>query len=113
MKNNGIVITMTPNSTVLHQRIRFLLGKSVNWDIKEFFNLGENGFTGHWREYTKNELIQIHQWSGFNVVKAINTNIFSLISKISFAKLLHLLVRLVSYLLPNSREANIIVAQKS
>jgi len=113
LKPKGVVITMTPNLTVLHQRLRFALGRSVFWDIKEFFDLGEKGFTGHWREYTKAELIKMHEWSGFSVIKAINTNIFSLTKKMSFCNILHLLVRLISLFIFNSKEANIIIAQKS
>ncbi|GEM_PF-735049 len=110
--DNGVVITMTPNLSVLYKRIRFLCGASPYWDIRSFFDLGELGFVGHWREYTQKELRQMHEWANFVIRKELHTDIFNLREKKSLRNYAHRVLRAVSFLIPESREAHIVVAQK-
>ena len=112
LKDGGYVITMTPNLAVFYKRLRFLLGLSPYWNVADFFNLGELGFTGHWREYTPKELNWIHKQAGFSLIEAKNWDIFPLADKKKLRNFLHLFVRYISYPIPNSREANIIVGKK-
>lgn len=113
LKDGGHVITMTPNLAVFYKRLRFLLGLSPHWNVADFFNLGELGFTGHWREYTKHELCWMHEQSGFKIIRVSNSDIFHLADKKNLRNLWHILIRYISYPLPNSREAHIIVAKKN
>ena len=53
LQEKGKIILQTPNATVLHKRIQLLLGKNPYMLIREnVFN------PGHFREYTKAELIE-------------------------------------------------------
>ena len=113
LKKGGYVITMTPNLTVFYKRLRFLFGLSPYWDVKDFFSLGERGFTGHWREYTPKELQWVHKQAGFNIIGVQNCDIYPLADKKNPRNFLHLLVRYMSYPMPNSREANIVVGKKN
>lgn len=113
LKSRGYVITMTPNLAVFYKRLRFLFGLSPHWNVADFFNLGERGFTGHWREYTASELQWVHRQAGFAIIKADNCDIFSLADKKNPRNFLHLLARYISRPMPNSREANIVVGRKN
>jgi 2-polyprenyl-3-methyl-5-hydroxy-6-metoxy-1,4-benzoquinol methylase len=64
----GCLILSTPNAATLLKRIRFFFGKSPNWPIADFFSAGES-FTGHWREYTRSELLYMCSAVGFQIVK--------------------------------------------
>lgn len=108
----GIIITMTPNVAVFYKRLRFLLGLSPWWDIKSFFALDEESFVGHWREYTKMELIYMHEQVGFKILRTLNRDIFSLWRKINPRNIWHLFLRYFFYWVPQSREVHIIIAKK-
>lgn len=69
LKPGGSFVVTTPNLVCLLKRIRFLIGRSPNWDIQDFFN-AEGRFIGHTREFTVDECRQMATWSGFTVVKA-------------------------------------------
>lgn len=112
LKPGGIAVTMTPNVAVFYKRLRFLFGKSPWWPLNEFFSLGGAGFVGHWREYTMAELALMHEWSGFKIIASLNRDIYSLTRKRNLRNFFHLLVRYIFYFIPDSREINIIVAQK-
>ena len=63
----------TPNAVNLRDRGRVLLGKS-NWpDIKQVYSW-PFPFTGHVREYTKNELRWVLQQAGFSEVRVLPVN---------------------------------------
>lgn len=111
LKPSGIVITMTPNLVVFYKRLRFLCGFSPNWNLFEFFNTGDN-FAGHWREYSMKELKSMHEWLDFKIIFAQNCDIFSLFRKKTLRNVWHLFVRYISIIIPNSREANFVVARK-
>ncbi|MBU0671125.1 methyltransferase domain-containing protein, partial [Patescibacteria group bacterium] len=67
LRPGGIAIISTPNLSTLLKRLRFLLGRSPHWDLKQFYELGDR-FTGHWREYTADELKQMGKWAGFEII---------------------------------------------
>ncbi|MDP3710316.1 MAG: methyltransferase domain-containing protein [bacterium] len=113
LKDGGHIITMTPNLAVFYKRLRFLLGLSPHWNVADFFNLGELGFTGHWREYTSKELCWVHKQAGFEIIKANNCDIFPLTDKKNLRNFIHLFARYISYPIANSREANIVIGKKN
>ncbi len=58
----------TPNLASLLKRLRFLIGRSPNWDITDYFEQG-TGFTGHVREFTVAECGGMLRKSGFEVTR--------------------------------------------
>lgn len=60
----GSFVFTTPNLASLLKRVRFLFGRSPNWDLKDFFDSGRE-FTGHSREFTIAECRKMLEWSGF------------------------------------------------
>ena len=60
----GYFVFSTPNIASLLKRVRFALGRSPNWDLRDYFNAGP-AFTGHVREFTVAECRAMLAWSGF------------------------------------------------
>lgn len=76
LKKNGLFLATTPNLANLLRRLRFfLLGRSPNWDIKDFFESGSN-FRGHRREFTLNEVVNMLEWSSFMIIQKNVKNVF-------------------------------------
>lgn len=69
LKPGGILLISTPNLAYILKRIRFLLGRSPNWDLKDFFFSGKQ-FTGHTREFTVQEVKRMMSWVGLEVIHA-------------------------------------------
>lgn len=63
----GHLVFTTPNLASLLKRLRFLVGRSPLWDIKDYWEQGMN-FTGHVREFTVPECRAFLEWSGFDAV---------------------------------------------
>ena len=73
---DGIFLVPTPNIASLWKRMRFLLlGRSPNWDLKDYFE-NWNNFKGHSREFTKKELSDMLAWSDFEILLAETRNVF-------------------------------------
>jgi len=92
------------------RRIRFVFGRSPLWDVKDYYDLGEQ-FTGHWREYTMKELKQMCIWSGLEVVGAWNKNMLTPF-KWRLRKLPRVVARWLSVLAPGSRDMNFILCRR-
>lgn len=76
LKKNGLFLVTTPNLANLLRRLRFfLLGRSPNWDIKDFFEDGSN-FRGHRREFTLGEVVNMLERSSFMVLQKNVKNVF-------------------------------------
>ncbi|MSU55754.1 MAG: class I SAM-dependent methyltransferase [Candidatus Taylorbacteria bacterium] len=73
LRPGGIFLVTTPNFANLLRRVRFLFGRSPQWDIKEYFDSGKD-FTGHRREFTVQELSSQLSWSGFDVCARYTRN---------------------------------------
>lgn len=69
MKPGGTLLLSTPNIAFILKRVRFLIGRSPNWDLKDFYH-SEKAFIGHSREFTLDELKTMIEWAGYNVQKA-------------------------------------------
>lgn len=63
----GIFAFTTPNLASLLKRARFALGRSPNWDMKDYFD-SATAFTGHVREFTVSECRAMLAWSGFSPI---------------------------------------------
>ncbi|MEK7072836.1 MAG: class I SAM-dependent methyltransferase [Patescibacteria group bacterium] len=66
----GRFVFSTPNIASLLKRVRFTIGRSPNWDIKDYFDAG-TAFTGHVREFTVAECRAMLSWSGFTPVSVV------------------------------------------
>ena len=75
LRPNGVFLVTTPNFANLLRRIRFLFGKSPQWDIRDYFDRGER-FTGHRREFTVSELCTMISLAGFTVLNWHTKNSF-------------------------------------
>lgn len=64
MKTDGRLIITTPNLVRLNNRIKLLIGKSINYDISINYEYG-----AHYREYTASEIIYLLETSGFKKIK--------------------------------------------
>ncbi|MCK4654833.1 MAG: methyltransferase domain-containing protein [Candidatus Cloacimonetes bacterium] len=84
----GFIIITTPNAASLYRRLKLLLGENTISRIR-FYNLNP----AHYREYTKEELIQMAEMCELKVVKheylaladnpdSLKSRIFNLITKI-------------------------------
>jgi SAM-dependent methyltransferase len=69
LKPGGIFFMSTPNIASILKRIRFLIGRSPNWELKDFYQSGEK-FTGHTREFTVKECVQMVEWAGFEIIRS-------------------------------------------
>ncbi len=112
LKPNGILLLTTPNIATLLKRLRFLLGRSPNWPVAEFFAAGE-AFTGHWREYTMAELTYMCENAGFKIIKTYNKNLLTTFKGWrNWRKNLRACIMSISTLLPGTREMNYLLCQK-
>lgn len=73
LKSGGYLYIGTPNQSRLVNRLRALTGRSVHNPIDHYFaQLGHNGnmIVGlHWREYTLQEMIELLEKMGFEIVE--------------------------------------------
>lgn len=112
LKSGGVAVISSPNLTTLLKRTRFMFGRSPNWDLQQFFNYGKN-FTGHWREYTLNELTQMAEMTGFIILKKININLLAKFRGINKLRWIYIyLFKIISDFLPDTRDMNYIVIKK-
>lgn len=109
----GYLLITTPNIATLLKRIRFLFGKSPMWPINEFYASGET-FTGHWREYTQDELEYMCKQSGFSLLKSYNKNLLTRFKEIrAWRKNLRAAIVSLSSATPKGREMLYVLCQKN
>ena len=112
LKPGGYFFVTTPNLSNLLRRIRFVIGRSPHWDLKDFFNQ-ENNFRGHRREYTVSEVSAMFRWSGFEVVKQGTVNTFFHLERLlDIRKLPAQLATLLAYGIPGGRDMVFVLGQK-
>ncbi|MDP6756562.1 MAG: methyltransferase domain-containing protein [Patescibacteria group bacterium] len=111
--SHGFIYIATPNISHLLNRVRFVFGKSPSKaHLPEFFSYGDK-YVGHWREYTLNELRQIFKWLNMEIIDARNVQSMRVRFKLSSLRSWYVnLFRLISYVLPGTRDANIIIGRK-
>jgi len=106
LKSGGFLYMATPNVTNFPNRLRFLLGRSPVSNIDEFFMAGDD-FSGHFREYTLDELVRMFELSGFKENIAINVQSM----RPRFRLRLKDIFRLISLLFKGARDTNIVFGQ--
>lgn len=112
LNSEGLFLVTTPNLANLLRRLRFLFGRSPNWDIESFFNSARN-FRGHRREFTLNELVKMLEWSSFKIITQKTKNIFINPKRIfNPRKIFAQLCGIISYFFPSMREMIYVLAQK-
>jgi 2-polyprenyl-3-methyl-5-hydroxy-6-metoxy-1,4-benzoquinol methylase len=110
VKPSGYVYLATPNVTHLLNRVRFFCGRSSSSEIENFFSTGEL-FVGHWREYTLDELKYMFNKVGLKIIEAKNIQHAINFKIKNFRKFHKYFFALLSYLVPGSGNANIILGK--
>jgi 2-polyprenyl-3-methyl-5-hydroxy-6-metoxy-1,4-benzoquinol methylase len=109
---DGLLVMEVPNIAYYPKRLRALLGRSIHPELSLLYE-SATPFTGHHREYTCNELIELLRWSGFEAqdVKLFNYSL-SLRRGTPFQRLLAFTLHLwPTYLFPDCRELIIAAAR--
>ena len=81
LKPGGLLFIDTPNILELRKRLMLLLGKQIMPSIQFVYHT--NFHSGHHREYTLDDLVQVLGWSKFQVVEA---TLLDTLSGLSMAK---------------------------
>lgn len=111
VEDDGHIYIATPNVSHLLNRIRFLFGRPAMGNIKEFYS--EENFEGHFREYTLAELKQMFKMAGIKIILAKNRQETK--PKLKFRNFRDIYVnlfRFISYFIPGTGDANIILGRK-
>lgn len=112
-KTGGLIYIATPNVANWLNRIRFLFAKSpLLHNIKDYFDQGEL-FTGHWREYTLEEMKLFFLWLNLDILDIRNLQCMSpCINKKDLRSFYLSFFRLLAYLLPGGGDTNAVLAKK-
>jgi len=106
---DGILILTTPNLTRLANRVKLMLGKSINWPIKDFYE--RSPYDRHNREYTLDEIKYMLSLTGFKIVKIRFFNYHK--DKNSITEILFYMIRdLLTFFKPSLSSNILIVAKK-
>ncbi len=112
LKNGGIFMVTTPNLANFLRRLRFLFGRSPNWDIKDYFESGSN-FRGHRREFTVSEISRMLEWSSFEIIEKKIKNIFFNPKKLlAGRRVVSQLCNILSCPFPSMREMIYVIVKK-
>ncbi|MEO5928006.1 MAG: methyltransferase domain-containing protein [Patescibacteria group bacterium] len=114
LKPGAPVVIATPNYGRLHARLRLLAGQNPKLDMEPFFQLGENGFIGHWREYLPCELTDMLRWSGFTPTYegTFCDPWYAVQKKVSIYSIKQMVIHLLSYLVPHGRYEVMVAGRK-
>lgn len=102
LKVGGIILITTPNLLRLNNRIKLLIGKSINFDIKVDWNEG-----AHYREYTKKEINYLLGSSGFERIKVKYKNF----DYPNINKLIKVINKVIGLIIP-SLKGNLIITSR-
>ena len=69
LRPGGLLLLSTPNIARLSSVLRLLMRRTVHPPIEQFFH-ADFPFTGHYREYTLDEVKKMLVWSGFEVIES-------------------------------------------
>lgn len=79
----GRVVISTPNHASIYNRVLLMLGRSVNDDFQQYFEHAADSefYLGHHREYTRADLRQALELTGFKVLacRAVEEDLHALI----------------------------------
>lgn len=103
LKPSGLLIITTPNLTRLNNRIKLLVGKSINYNIEHNFDKG-----AHFREYTVKEMRYLLNQAGFRDIEFKFIN-FKYPDQNFFVYLLNLFF---GFIYPGLRSNILVIARK-
>ncbi|MFH1523135.1 MAG: class I SAM-dependent methyltransferase [Patescibacteria group bacterium] len=103
LKPGGIIIVTTPNLLRLNNRIKMLIGKSINYDIKDKYSTAT-----HFREYSSKELFYLMKSANFK-----NLNIYYKdFNYPSNDKFIIIINKIFGFLMPYLRSNLIVIGSK-
>ncbi|MFA4954187.1 MAG: class I SAM-dependent methyltransferase [Patescibacteria group bacterium] len=112
LKPGGRFVFTTPNLAMLLKRVRFIFGRSPNWDIQDYFKQAAQ-FTGHIREFTVPECRRMLAWSGFGGIKVYSRPTYFSWRQLKMPKLWHrLLLQGVSLISPDMGDLIFAIGRK-
>jgi SAM-dependent methyltransferase len=112
LRAGGRLYLATPNVTHILNRIRFVFGRPPLGNLKEFFESGE-AFTGHWREYSLEELRSFFQWVGLDIVEAKTLQSMKPSFRIKSPRDIYVhFFRLFGGIVPGCGDTNILIGKK-
>jgi 2-polyprenyl-3-methyl-5-hydroxy-6-metoxy-1,4-benzoquinol methylase len=108
------VVIATPNYGRLHARLRLLAGHNPKLDLQTFYDLGEEGFVGHWREYLPQELREMLKYASFKDIRSTTfcDPWYALSKNVSLYAIKQTFIHLLSYLLPNAKYEAMVSGRK-
>ncbi|HEY7095624.1 MAG TPA: class I SAM-dependent methyltransferase [Terriglobales bacterium] len=106
LAQDGYCIVQTPNAVALHKRVLSVCGRNPYERIRL-----DNSEPGHFREYTKHELVAIGRYAGLTVVRHEYKNYFG-VQGGALRKLAGTLFELVTLPFPSLRRGQTIVFHK-
>lgn len=110
LKADGWIYIVTPNIATFLNRLRFLAGRSPLSNIGEFFHQAKN-FSGHWREYTLQELIFMFGGLDLFVEEAKNVGLLKSRPKLN-RKFFRKIFLIVGNFLPGTKDTILIFARR-
>lgn len=110
-KPEGYMYIATPNAANFLNRFRMLFGRAPMGNIDEFFNASP-AFTGHWREYTVDELKVIARLAGLSAIEVGNAQTVKPHFTKNWRKWHVNVARLGAQVVPRTGETNYIWAKK-
>lgn len=110
-KPGGYMYIATPNGVNFLNRFRVFFGRAPMGNIKEFFS-SNPVFTGHWREYTVDELKIIARLAGLTAIDVGSAQTVKPHLTKNWRKWHINLARLAGRLIPNTGDTNYVWAKK-
>ncbi|WP_428032040.1 class I SAM-dependent methyltransferase [Ancylobacter sp.] len=107
MKPGGIMIVQTPNAASLNRRLKALIGLSTTERIRI-----DNTNPGHFREYTKSELVEIAGIAGFDICEHQYLEYFG-VAGTARASLARALFAAVVALIPSFRRGQTLILRRT
>lgn len=107
LKPGGLLICSTPNAVAIHKRLKILLGKNPFEKIRFF---AKN--PGHFREYTKKELMEMGRKCGFQLVRHRYVNFLTPPQSSFYIKIAKRIYSGVTRFVPSWRNAQVAVFKK-
>lgn len=114
LKPGAPLVIATPNYGRLHARLRLLAGQNPKLDLQTFYDLGEEGFVGHWREYLPQELREMLQYAQFTDIRTTTfcDPWYALSKGVSLYAIKQTFIHLLSYLLPSAKYEAMVSGRK-
>lgn len=103
LKSDGEIFITTPNLLRLNNRIKMLIGRSVNYNIKIDYSLAT-----HYREYTAKEIKFLLSSSNFKNIKIKYRNFYYP----NINKIVNIMNLIIGFIFPNFKSNLIVIGEK-